>query len=484
MFLCDSQLTPDRQYDMKKTKLEKRLIRSSVAAIISAAVRVPVTSLLIWCTVSMWLKADMADLSSRNTQMAYLLLLFAVLSLALTACSFWVLCRNTKKGRQTIEALRAQGLLEQAAQEYLSSDRIAFSDWRVDFRSLLTPNIARNILTPNFIFIISDNSVIAYDDVVALRYMRDHYLDPSDLGPEGYRRATNSVFFLYVKDGRTAEFMTFPTRRRPKKKLQVLRQTIWLLGQKSPEARISPLVVHLVSGPAHSSRTINKAVGALKANTTLARRLSKASGVIYLYIWIAVSFIAVAVIRLIYDICTHRAFTTEDYVAVAALFGMSATVLITSIKANADSRKTGKRFADALAQRGLSRQAEQEYRSGNVIKCTGTSLSNPLKCTKNYITPNFLFCFCDNKVFTYDEIAKMTVTQKIITFGDGTSYTEDLYLIHTADGESATLISVDTRYYTRRAVRKLDRILFIIENKCPGCVISEQVYERLNEKSR
>lgn len=74
-------------------------------------------------------------------------------------------------GIMTYEYLEKKGMLEAAAEEYFGRDRFVCRLKRKGWRPHRYAHRV-NVLTPNFIFIMSDNIVLTYDEVKKARFLR------------------------------------------------------------------------------------------------------------------------------------------------------------------------------------------------------------------------------------------------------------------------------------------------------------------------
>ncbi len=74
-------------------------------------------------------------------------------------------------GRMSCEFLERNGLLQAAAEEFYGKDRYVCKLGRKGWR-LHRYSHRKNVLTPNFIFIMSDNIVLTYEEVKKARFLR------------------------------------------------------------------------------------------------------------------------------------------------------------------------------------------------------------------------------------------------------------------------------------------------------------------------
>jgi len=155
----------------------------------------------------------------------------AALLILVVSNSIKYISKNKSTGKETIADLESRGLFSLAAKEIDGPDQITCH--------CLTRNGAfdklayrNNILTPNFIFVMTENIILTYDQIDKAYIIRYHYDD-------GEIHHKNDVFTLLTTDGREVDLMNFEGGRYPSRKIDILDQISFILTAKNPNCTVT-----------------------------------------------------------------------------------------------------------------------------------------------------------------------------------------------------------------------------------------------------
>lgn len=161
-----------------------------------------------------------------------------VILIASTVFGLCYLFRNIHRfkanGRESIRRLESLGLLEAAAEEYESDQKITLS--LGDFKHTGIVFSSRvNTITPNFIFDICENIIYRYEDISGISIV-DHTR-------HGRRRTYKaSVLTLKTLDGKAIALMSIPYGIYNQKATTAIKQIVFIMKNKNPECEIDESV--------------------------------------------------------------------------------------------------------------------------------------------------------------------------------------------------------------------------------------------------
>ncbi len=145
-----------------------------------------------------------------------------------------------KKGKTTIEFLESRNLLEAAAAEYATADKV---ECRCTHRNGDTVHFSsrKNALTPNFIYVMTENNVLVYDDITKAYIIEYTYRRRQ--GRHRYITLTNHVFTLFTNYGEAVDLMNIDQGKYSQKQTETLDKIAFILKTKRPDCVISQEVV-------------------------------------------------------------------------------------------------------------------------------------------------------------------------------------------------------------------------------------------------
>lgn len=112
--------------------------------------------------------------------------------------------QSKKNGAESLNRLKSRNLLEQAAEEYNGADALRFRPESSGF-SPEKFTLHQNILTPNFIFIMTDNAVFEYGDIRSVGFYRRN---AAKLFPIGFAEESITTLTLITTTGERFDFYT------------------------------------------------------------------------------------------------------------------------------------------------------------------------------------------------------------------------------------------------------------------------------------
>jgi len=140
--------------------------------------------------------------------------------------------RLKKNGKKTIRYLEENGLLEAAAAEYSHPGKTTFRVATRDYAPDKFP-YRDNTLTENFIFALSSNRIIRYQDVYStyliLYMVSDEY--------------ANEVFVLRTHEGEEVDLLSYQIRNSVTPPKQLIEWICAIIKAKNPQCNVSKEVV-------------------------------------------------------------------------------------------------------------------------------------------------------------------------------------------------------------------------------------------------
>jgi len=196
---------------MTAKKLKRMLKRTPGSGILS---------IFLLAAMFGWSIHIMPHLFEKNEPLAHDLLLIAALVLLQLGAIYLIIkyakgaIKVKKNGKKTIEYLESRGLMEAAAAEYSQPGRAALRAADRDFS--MDKFLCRdNTLTENFIFALTSNQIICYQDVERAYLVTYVFTNSENSG-----FYSNEVFTLLTRDGEEIDLLSYqPDMQKPPREI-------------------------------------------------------------------------------------------------------------------------------------------------------------------------------------------------------------------------------------------------------------------------
>lgn len=148
--------------------------------------------------------------------------------------------RLKENGQKSIRFLKAKGLLDAAAAEYAGDDKIVCKATHRDGR--MNRFVSRkNALTPNFIFIMSENAILPYSAVTEVTFDKYHYTQHSgdnDLDINASVTHTNDVLTVKSVDNCEYDLLNINNGVLTQKRYETIVGIINRIKEKNPSCKV------------------------------------------------------------------------------------------------------------------------------------------------------------------------------------------------------------------------------------------------------
>jgi len=200
----------------------------------------PLSVFMIICLTAMAVGEFFAILRIAKENNLVSLVLLAILQCFTLYVAFRIIkgaIKVKKNGKKTLAYLKSNGLMEAAVAEYNHPGKALF---HVADRDHAFDKFARrdNTLTENFIFALSSNQIIRYQDLYSA------YLVCYMFSDEG--SYSNEVFTLLTKEGEEIDLLSYQCRSSVTPPREIIEWICSVIKSKNPDCKVSSASMEIV----------------------------------------------------------------------------------------------------------------------------------------------------------------------------------------------------------------------------------------------